>query len=92
MFKSRYLGGAIAADENLYCFPCDAERVLCVNTATDEVTTVGPEFLSLGVDGTPDIGLSVNKWQNGFCESAIPRFGLGGSLRQTSAFRGVDLT
>lgn len=58
--KYKYLGGAIASDGNLYCFPCDAERVLRVNTRTDEVSTIGPEFLH------SEVGLCVNKWQNGF--------------------------
>lgn len=44
----------------MYCFPCDAERVMCVNTKTDEVTTIGPEFLH------DEVGLCINKWQNGF--------------------------
>jgi hypothetical protein len=58
--KYKYLGGALARDDNLYCFPCDAERVLMINTHDDGVKTIGPEFLH------DEIGLCVNKWQNGF--------------------------
>eukprot|EP00038_Savillea_parva_P011835 m.200439 g.200439 ORF g.200439 m.200439 type:complete len:428 (+) comp21051_c0_seq1:132-1415(+) len=58
--KYKYLGGAVARDDNLYCFPCDAERALMINTHTDTLHTIGPEFLH------DEIGLCVNKWQNGF--------------------------
>ena len=29
----------------MYCFPCDAERVLKIDTKTDVISTIGPEFL-----------------------------------------------
>jgi hypothetical protein len=29
------LGGAIASNQHLYLFPCDAEQVLSINTRTD---------------------------------------------------------
>merc|ERR1711963_22142 len=51
--KYKYLGGALGSDGHIYCFPCDAERVLKINTRTDEVYTIGPEFYG------------ENKWQNG---------------------------
>uniref|UniRef100_A0A061RHK2 A1 cistron-splicing factor AAR2 n=1 Tax=Tetraselmis sp. GSL018 TaxID=582737 RepID=A0A061RHK2_9CHLO len=55
--RYKYLGGAIASDGNVYVFPCDAERVLCIEPATDEVYCVGPELL---------LPWAENKWQNGF--------------------------
>ena len=32
--KYKYLGGAMAADGRVYLFPCDAERVLCIDPVT----------------------------------------------------------
>ena len=49
--RYKYLGGA-AAGPFVYMFPCDAERVLRVDTRTDEVRRVGPELLQ-----------GENKWQ-----------------------------
>ena len=48
-------------------FPCDADKVLCVNTKTEEVYTIDPQL-----DGW------MNKFQNGFrardgCVYAIPQ-------------------
>jgi hypothetical protein len=83
--KYKYLGGAIGRDDHLYCFPCDAERVLKVDTRTHQVETVGPEFLfplpagQLADNGSPfNMSMSINKWQNGFALSdgavyAIPQ-------------------
>ena len=53
--RYKYLGGAVSGPF-VYMFPCDAERVLRVDTRTDEVRCVGPELLQ-----------GENKWQNGFC-------------------------
>eukprot|EP00930_Biecheleria_cincta_P096328 TRINITY_DN8819_c0_g1_i2.p1 TRINITY_DN8819_c0_g1~~TRINITY_DN8819_c0_g1_i2.p1 ORF type:complete len:426 (-),score=72.08 TRINITY_DN8819_c0_g1_i2:66-1343(-) len=53
--KYKYLGGGVGADGKVYFFPSDAERVCCVDPATDEVKLVGPIFLE-----------GMNKWQNGF--------------------------
>ena len=58
--KYKYLGGAIGGDGHVYCFPCDAERVLKVDVNTDEVSVLGPSFLHA------EVGQCVNKWQNGF--------------------------
>ena len=54
--RYKYLGGACDAYGNGYCFPCDSERVLMINTNTDEVKCIGPVLLE-----------GENKWQNGFC-------------------------
>lgn len=54
--KYKYLGGAIAPNGKIFLFPCDAERVLSIDSNTDEVKCVGPAIL----DGE-------NKYQNGFC-------------------------
>jgi hypothetical protein len=50
------LGGAIASNQHLYLFPCDAEQVLSINTRMDELKLVGPLLLE-----------GRNKFQNGFC-------------------------
>jgi hypothetical protein len=61
--RYKYLGGAYVRLTNCaYCFPCDAERVLKIDCATDEVTLVGRELLQ--APGTSWNGM--NKWQNGF--------------------------
>jgi len=39
-----YLGGEEGPNNKIYCIPGHAERVLCIDTATDEVYPVGPEF------------------------------------------------
>lgn len=80
--RYKYLGGALGRDSHIYLFPCDADKVLKVNTATDEVTTVGPDFLG------------ENKWQNGFtCEDgavyAIPQRA-SGALRILPPVEGDD--
>jgi hypothetical protein len=55
--RYKYLGGALAHDGRFaYLFPCDAERVLRFDFATDEIALIGPLLL----DGE-------NKFQNGFC-------------------------
>ena len=78
--KYKWLGGAVARDGNLYCFPCDAERVLRIDTETRAVSTVGPDFVFPLADyplprSAPkaasnasgmNVSMSVNKWQNGF--------------------------
>lgn len=69
--KYKYLGGAIASNGHLYLFPCDSERVLSINTHTDEVKLVGPVLLE-----------GMNKYQNGFCARdgavyAIPQHARG---------------
>jgi hypothetical protein len=66
--RYKYLGGATTLDQRYaYLFPCDAERVLRINCATDELCYVGPHLL----DGE-------NKFQNGFvgrdgCVYGIPQ-------------------
>jgi len=65
--KYKYLGGAIAADGNLCLFPCDSDKVLCVDTKTERVYTIEPELPG-----------RMNKFQNGFrardgCVYAIPQ-------------------
>jgi hypothetical protein len=70
--KYKYLGGAISTiDRCLYLFPSEAERVLRICCATDEMTLVGPKLVEGG-----------NKYQNGFCGSdgavyAIPQHSKG---------------
>lgn len=70
--RYKYLGGALTLDGRYaYLFPCDAERVLRIDTITDEVSLVGPELL----DGE-------NKYQNGFvgrdgCLYGIPQRATG---------------
>ena len=55
--RYKYLGGALTRDGRYaYMFPCDAERVLRLDCATDELRLIGPPLL----DGE-------NKFQNGFC-------------------------
>lgn len=86
--KYKYLGGAIGADGNMYCFPCDAERVMRVDTKTDEVVVVGPEFVY------DTVGMCINKWQNGFrgrdgAVYAIPQRA-SGVLRVLPDPNGVD--
>ena len=39
-----YLGGEEGPNNKIYCIPGHAERVLCIDTKTDEVYPVGPEF------------------------------------------------
>ena len=74
--RYKYLGGAYVPGNNcVYCFPCDAERVLKINCDTDEVSVVGRELLQ--APGTSWNGM--NKWQNGFysdrdgCVYAVPQ-------------------
>ena len=70
--RYKYLGGALTENGRYaYLFPCDAERVLRVDCATDEMVLVGPCLL----DGE-------NKSQNGFaakdgCLYGIPQRGAG---------------
>lgn len=70
--RYKYLGGALTIDErSVYLFPCDAERVLKINSETDELSLIGPLLL----DGE-------NKYQNGFvardgCLYGIPQRALG---------------
>lgn len=66
--RYKYLGGALTSDGRFaYLFPCDAERVLRIDTATDEVEVTGPLLLE-----------GENKYQNGFvardgCLYGIPQ-------------------
>jgi hypothetical protein len=66
--RYKYLGGALTRDgAHAYLFPCDAERVLRIDCATDALVLVGPALL----DG-------INKFQNGFagrdgCLYGIPQ-------------------
>lgn len=39
-----YLGGEEGPNNKIYCIPGHAERVLCIDTATDSVYPLGPEF------------------------------------------------
>ena len=39
-----FLGGEEGPNNKIYCIPGHAERVLCIDTTTDEVYPVGPEF------------------------------------------------
>jgi len=51
----RYGGAVVAPDGGLiYCLPSDADRVLRIDPATEEVVEIGPSFRGK------------NKWQNGF--------------------------
>ena len=54
--KYKYLGGALFPSGKAFLFPCEAERVLMIDTNTDEVQQVGPYLLE-----------GENKYQNGFC-------------------------
>ena len=70
--RYKYLGGAASADNSrVYLFPCDAERVLRIDVATDSLSLIGPPLL----DGE-------NKFQNGFaakdgCMYGIPQRAMG---------------
>eukprot|EP00941_MAST-03F_sp_MAST-3F-sp1_P004674 g4674.t1 len=77
--RYKYLGSALGIDGNVYMFPCDAERVLCINPETEEVREIGPRFLGTKSptfleESKADIQkdeeifecLGENKWQNGF--------------------------
>eukprot|EP00039_Didymoeca_costata_P001580 m.53459 g.53459 ORF g.53459 m.53459 type:complete len:163 (+) comp10867_c0_seq2:651-1139(+) len=52
--RYKYLGGGVGKDGKVYFFPCDAERVACLNPETNEVKLIGPELLQ-----------GENKFQNG---------------------------
>ena len=39
-----YLGGEEGPNNKIYCIPGHASRVLCIDTKTDEVYPIGPEF------------------------------------------------
>ena len=39
------MGSALGPDGLIYMFPCDAERVLCIDPRTDSVRCVGPTFI-----------------------------------------------
>jgi hypothetical protein len=70
--RYKYLGGALTLDgAHAYLFPCDAERVLRIDCASDDLILVGPPLL----DG-------INKFQNGFagrdgCLYGIPQRACG---------------
>jgi len=59
--KYKYLGAVPDRDCNVYCLPSGAERVLCVNTATETVLEIGPSLYDSGMER-----MKQNKWQNGF--------------------------
>jgi hypothetical protein len=48
--RYKYLGSSMGGDGKLYMFPCDAERVLCIDPMDDSVKYIGPHFL--GTDKT----------------------------------------
>lgn len=84
--KYKWLGGAVCPiDNNLYLFPSDAERVLCIETETDRVYTVGPELLE-----------GPNKYQNGFAGRDGAVYGIPqrspGILRILPSGSGTDRT
>ena len=54
--KYKYLGGAIMSSGKAFLFPCEAERVLMIDTRNDQIRCVGPYLLE-----------GENKYQNGFC-------------------------
>lgn len=56
--KYKYLGGVLGKDGNVYCIPSDADYVLRIDCATDEVREVGASL-----EGEKIVQ---NKWQNGF--------------------------
>jgi len=43
-----YLGGEEGPNGKIYCIPGHAERVLCIDTKTDEVYNIGPTFNPYG--------------------------------------------
>lgn len=43
--RYKYLGSALGPDGLIYMFPCDAERVLCIDPQTDSVRYIGPTFI-----------------------------------------------
>ena len=43
--RYKYLGSALGPDGLIYMFPCDAERVLCIDPRTDSVRYIGPTFI-----------------------------------------------
>jgi hypothetical protein len=56
--KYKYLGGVLGNDGCIYCVPSDADYVLRIDCATDEVREVGASL-----EGEKIVQ---NKWQNGF--------------------------
>lgn len=46
--QTLYLGGEVGSDGNIYCIPGHAPKVLMIDTATDEVSQIGPELSSNG--------------------------------------------
>lgn len=46
--QTLYLGGEVGADQNIYCIPGHAGRVLQINTVTNTVRQVGPSLTSNG--------------------------------------------
>jgi hypothetical protein len=56
--KYKYLGGVLGKDGCIYCIPSDADYVLRINCATDDVREVGASL-----EGEKIVQ---NKWQNGF--------------------------
>jgi len=69
--RYKYGGAVLGGDGRIYCLPSDADRVLRVDPATEEVVCVGPPG---GGGGGP---AAHNQWQNGYlardgCVYAIP--------------------
>jgi hypothetical protein len=71
--KYKFLGAMAGTDGRVYCFPCASERVLQVDTVTNQVRAVGPNLYDTKMER-----LLQNKWQNGLtsvsqqCIYAIP--------------------
>lgn len=71
--KYKFLGAMTGTDGRVYCFPCASEKVLQVDTVTNQVRAVGPNLYDTQMER-----MYQNKWQNGLtsvseqCIYAIP--------------------
>ena len=71
--KYKFLGAMAGTDGRVYCFPCASERVLQIDTVTNQVRSVGPNLSDTQMER-----IMQNKWQNGLtsvseqCTYAIP--------------------
>jgi len=71
--KYKFLGAMAGTDGKVYCFPCASEKVLQIDTVTNQVRAVGPNLRDSEMER-----IMQNKWQNGLtsveeqCVYAIP--------------------
>ncbi|KAL7519881.1 hypothetical protein ACHAWX_004635 [Stephanocyclus meneghinianus] len=64
--QTLYLGGEEAENGKIYCIPGHAERVLCIDTETDEAYPIGPIF-----DASNTILRGKYKWLRGIVHRRI---------------------